>query len=88
MFFLQWLLTQQDRDDPIGDLARDVKKDKKNIHTYFNRPLRTVSLKDMYSYLNFRASYRVLEVLIEAYREWQELGYTYRETRKPQPRHS
>jgi hypothetical protein len=27
--FVQWLLQQVDRDDPIGDLARDVREDRR-----------------------------------------------------------
>lgn len=83
--FRDWLRKQEKRDDPIGDLAVDMAHD---AHQTLPNP----SLSDLYGYLHSRgACSAALDALIEAYREWQSYGNTYRETRDqrnhaPQPR--
>jgi len=72
--FRRWIHQQTDRDDPIGDLAQDMKRD---LYQRLPNP----SLKSLYSYLRGRACDEALEALIDAYREWQVLGNTYRGTR-------
>lgn len=85
MIFMYWLSKQNQRDDPIGDLARDVQRDTRELRRYFanrqfdERGHANLSLKDMYRYI--RAHYgclEALEALVDAFREWQGLGNTYR----------
>ena len=73
--FRQWLRQQEERDDPIGDLARDMAHD-------HNQTAHNPSLPDLYHYLKAnRACREAFHALIEAYREWQSYGNTYRETK-------
>lgn len=75
--FRQWLQSQEKRDDPIGDLARDMRRDPGQVTP-------NPSLSDLYHYMRAaRACDGALQALIDAYREWQSGGCTYRET---QPR--
>lgn len=79
--FNHWLGQQTDRDDPIGDLARDCAHDKK-----WFPPRANPSLRDIFLYLSpYGVSVydRVGETLIEAYREWQSRGGRYRPKDKP-----
>jgi 5-methylcytosine-specific restriction endonuclease McrA len=87
--FRQWLRRQEKRDDPIGDLARDMSRDP-------GQSLPNPSLSDLYHYIRVAgACDGALQALIDAYREWQSNGCTYRETRPQrhtkmpkQPRHT
>lgn len=83
--FLDWLRVQVKRDDPIGDLARDVVQDKQGVLQWFRAETwPNPSLSQLYSMLRFRfASSEALVALVEAYREWQSYGNTYRDTRDP-----
>jgi hypothetical protein len=79
--FNRWLASQINRDDPIGDLARDCKDDKR----WFS-PQANPSLRDIFLYLSpygVSVYNRVGETLIEAYREWQSRGGRYRPKDKP-----
>lgn len=82
--FRRWLRAQEKRDDPVGDLAQDMARDSKQ-----QRP--NPSLNELYHHLRIQgASREALRTLIEAYREWQSCGNTYRETRtksRPAPKH-
>lgn len=61
MSFFSWLAEQRDREDPIGDLARDVADD-----AGFPRDLR--GLSELSSYLSSKhADARVHEVAEEAW---------------------
>ena len=65
--FYRWLQRQLDRDDPIGDLAADVKRD-----TSF--PISTGSLRAIRAHLNSR---RTCEEALQALEEaWVEFGPT------------
>lgn len=73
--FRRWLRHQEERDDPTGDLARDIRRDTGLVRT-------NQSLNDLYGWLRFvGASRAAKQALIDAYREWQQLGNTYRATR-------
>ena len=69
MNFFEWLLTQQKRDDPIGDLAQDVKTDK-----CFPKDAQT--LKDVENHLKFRhrADRDALQALRGAWKEYKNTG--------------
>lgn len=70
--FRDWMRRQVGRDDAIGDLARDLSRDR-----YQQAP--NPSLRDLYGWLRASgASAGTLETLLEAYREWQSVGNTYR----------
>lgn len=78
--FTKWLRQQEQRDDPIGDLARDLARDQ-----YYR--LTNPGLNQIYNYLRARgACDEALAALVEAYREWQSYGNTYRETRERAPK--
>ncbi len=72
--FRKWLRHQETRNDPIGDLAQDMARDKGQV-------IPNPSLNDLYHWLRWQACAPALEALIDAYREWQGLGNTYRQTR-------
>lgn len=81
--FCRWLRQQVERDNPIGDLARDFVGDKRGVLQWFRAETwPNPSLNQLYTMLRFRfACSEALDALIEAYREWQQLGNTYRVTR-------
>ena len=60
--FTDWLLDQADRDDPIGDVARDASKDKS-----FPKG----SPDDVRGYLRHRSSAACREALEDAIEEYQ-----------------
>lgn len=73
--FRRWLKRQESRGDPVGDLACDIAHDDGLVRT-------NQSLNDLYHWLRIRGACReALQALIDAYREWQGSGNTYRETR-------
>lgn len=82
--FRQWLRQQEQRDDPIGDLAHDMASDK-------GQKLPNPPLSRLYGYISaVGACDDARQALIDAYREWQSYGNTYRETRDSEyikPRH-
>ncbi len=81
MQFIQWLEKQIARADAIGDLARDWRADKHKA-AYFAQTANP-SLRAIYIYLCTRnANERAIETLIDAWRDWQGEGNTYRETRR------
>ena len=64
--FKRWLATQIDRDDPIGDLAKDAKADPAW------RSAKISQYSDAESFLrNKRACFEAMETLEFAYREWE-----------------
>jgi uncharacterized protein YozE (UPF0346 family) len=64
MSFKTWLLEQQHRDDPIGDLARDAAQDKRF-------PRRNAKLRTVVRYLEEQeATPAALEALYRAWEEW------------------
>lgn len=66
--FYRWLMRQTDRDDPIGDLAEDVKRDT-------SYPMERDSLKAIRFYLTCRcACEEVLQALEEAWSEFNSKG--------------
>lgn len=78
--FRQWLRQQEKRQDPIGDLACDMASDK-------GQTLLNPSLNNLYHYLRIQgACSGALRALVDAYREWQSYGNTYRETRDTKPK--
>lgn len=82
--FVRYLERQADRDDPVGDLAKDWKHDD-HRERYFSKNLNP-SLKSLWSYLGSRfACEEARETLIDAYREWQGLGNTYRASQTKRP---
>lgn len=74
--FRKWIRAQVKRDDPVGDLARDMVQDR-------NQMTHNPSLNDLYSYISVIAPEQVLVTLVSAYREWQSYGNTYRQSVKP-----
>jgi uncharacterized protein YozE (UPF0346 family) len=60
--FHRWLLTQIDRDDPVGDLAVDARRDKEF-------PVGAVTRRELQSYLS-RHGAHVIRALREAWREF------------------
>lgn len=75
MTFRRWLKQQETRDDPTGDLARDIRRDDGLVRT-------NQSLNELYGWLHIMgASRNAKQALIDAYREWQQQGNTYRTTR-------
>ena len=73
--FRRWLKQQEGRNDPVGDLAGDVARDHGLIRA-------NQSLNELYSWLRINGACQgALQSLIEAYREWQTSGNTYRQTR-------
>jgi uncharacterized protein YozE (UPF0346 family) len=60
--FHRWLLTQIDRDDPVGDLAVDARRDK-------SFPVEAVTRRELESYLS-RHGAHVIRALREAWREF------------------
>lgn len=78
--FRQWLRQQENRQDPIGDFARDMSQDSGQV-------LPNPSLNDLYHHIRIcGACPGALRALVDAYREWQSYGNTYRETRDARPR--
>lgn len=74
--FESWMLEQIDRNDPIGDLANDMKRDPS---VDFRQ---TKSLRQWRVHLLAHGGCdEAHEALIEAWREWQQAGNTFRETR-------
>ncbi len=71
--FLDWLSTQQDRDDPVGDIAVDLTRDR-------YRPKDATTLAEFVEYLTDGrlADRRVIDALQEA---WTE--FTVQERRAP-----
>jgi hypothetical protein len=64
--FSKWLLRQENRDDVIGDLARDAMNDE----TWCRNGAR---FYDFWAYLNrLYVDYKVLEILADAWREYTE----------------
>jgi hypothetical protein len=62
--FISWLKRQAKRDDPIGDLARDMKMDK--------RPLERRSVSGLRGHMQLHgACLRALDALDDAAREWK-----------------
>lgn len=86
--FVRWIRRQTDRDDPIGDLARDFTHDKPRVLQWFRaEDWPNASLNQLYHMLRFRfACSEALDTLVAAYREWQQLGNTYRATRDDRQR--
>jgi uncharacterized protein YozE (UPF0346 family) len=67
MSFKTWLLRQQHRDDPVGDLARDVAQDK-------HFPRRNAKLRTLVRYLDEQWDIpAALEALHRAQEEWAKL---------------
>lgn len=62
--FLAWLLEQDQRDDPIGDLARDVAADPL-------APTTDQSPVALYDSLTHRADRGALDACTAAWREWE-----------------
>lgn len=63
--FYRWVAKQKDRDDPIGDLSQDIKRDKQF-------PLETNSLSILTEYLvRNRACDEAIQALAEAYAEFK-----------------
>ena len=82
--FYQWLLAQAGRNDPIGDLASDCKDAMKpGMRNLYRGPIwqknDNPSLRDMYQGLR-QFEPHITEALVAAFREWQKLGNTYRNT--------
>lgn len=88
--FCRWLRQQAERDDPIGDLARDFADDKRGVLQWFRvEDWPNPPLSRLYTMLRFRfACSEALDTLVAAYREWQQLGNTYRLTRDDRRRYS
>lgn len=88
MTFCVWIRRQTDRDDPIGDLARDLVGDKRGVLQWFRADdWPNPSLRQLHTMLRHRfACSGALDALIAAYREWQRLGNTYRQTRDDRQR--
>jgi len=62
--FLSWLLSQTNRDDPIGDLARDFQADSA-------RPATNASIEEIRTYLeDLRVSDAALRALDRAIEEY------------------
>lgn len=67
MTFRQWLKKQERRDDPVGDLARDMAQDKTFPPPRFN------SVKTTVNYLRGRNACEGAETAaIRAWREYEE----------------
>lgn len=63
--FVSWLLKQNGRDDPIGDLSCDISRDK-------SFPSNTASFNDVKSYFEGKSvCAEVIEALNEAYSEYR-----------------
>lgn len=70
MSFKKWLLQQKDRDDPVGDLARDANNDE---HT-------PSSIQDWKKYFNrIRACEGAHEALERAVREYKGRSTSYQQ---------
>ncbi len=66
--FHRWLLTQTDRDDPVGDLATDARRDK-------NFPTGASTRRELERYLS-RHGTHVIQALREAWREFSAMEST------------
>jgi YozE SAM-like fold len=66
--FVHWLLTQKDRDDTIGDIARDYFAD--------SRPEKPSEVSEIRSYLRYEAGacYAALEAFERTIDEWRRGG--------------
>lgn len=65
--FYKWLISQRNRDDVVGDIALDVKRDG-------NFP-KSAPLSEMVEYLNrISASRDVIDALKEAHQEFEALS--------------
>lgn len=83
--FVRWLQAQANRDDPIGDFARDTRDDPKWFHGNANP-----SLKEIMSYLRLQHQIlaypydgSVAQAVYAAYQEWHDAGGRYRDLDKP-----
>lgn len=64
MHFSEWLLTQLDRDDFVGDLAGDVRRDP---------PINALGVKELRRHMHHRhACGEALDALRRAYSEWHQ----------------
>ena len=64
LVFGEWLRFQVDRDDPVGDIARDLLED-------HDAPLRAKQRQELEDYLiRLQASQQALAALQEAWDEW------------------
>lgn len=76
--FERWLLQQRFRDDPVGDLANDFYRAKKQMLAKGIK-----NIKCDIEHLNiFQADECVYKTLIIAQKEFEDLGYTSREIYK------
>ncbi len=65
MKFYDWIITQVDRDDPIGDLARDAKRDK-------NFPKQATTAHELTAYLTINgACHDAVEALRKAWKSFK-----------------
>ena len=67
MQFVPWLRRQHRRDDPIGDLARDVRADR--VHTG-----RMQTYRGLWQYLEPHACEKALKALERAHAEYRSQG--------------
>lgn len=72
--FLPWLVTQTERDDPIGDLARDVCGDRARLLRYYGATTwPNVSFQSFYRYLLWHsACVEALDAATAAFCEWTQ----------------
>ena len=76
MTFYQWLMTQRDRDDPIGDLANDAERDDQAKQLMVDA---TATLDYLWSR---NACHEAREAADQAWREWSVMkARTRRRTR-------
>lgn len=66
--FHRWLLTQTDREDPVGDLATDARRDK-------SFPIGAITRRELERYLS-RHGAHVIQALKEAWREFSAMEST------------
>ncbi len=73
--FLNWLLTQADRDDPIGDLARDIVADATGPSPHGTRHVVPATYAGIRRHLRIKhqASVDALDALDAAYRAYHTL---------------
>ena len=65
--FYEWLITQTDRDDPIGDLASDMKRDQDVPTTEDDREIWALHLQKR------NESYEALAALSAGWEEYQSI---------------
>lgn len=64
MTFVEWLLEQNNRDDPVGDLSRDLRRDK-------GAPTKIDSVPELVRYLKSKGScLGALDAAREAGQQW------------------